>query len=1451
MIALAHARALLTAGKDMMALRELAALQSHTVHGPLATAMTASAWASIGARQRARTLTASLRDSKDPIIRYMLGVGAIDLREWDEGIEHLTAATQAAPGWVRATAPLADAMLARGRVDEAAALLEDAHRGPLRDASIDVMRLALLSARGANRDVVAAAELVRARWPRRLVKGIAVPVAFTLRNLDDLAAARDWGLMLGESFAAQMATPRSRFVSLDAPLYCQEPMMCLPVCVSLVAAIYGKRFDPVELYSAMRGYGGTVFPNMQEVVNARGFDVHCIRPKPALLRRLLDEGRPIIGPRYGIGSAHVEVICGYDEALSCFYVRDPESWQQALIHQEMLSTRYQEQDGVLLLVPKGQPVTLDASDLSLSFRALIDLEAALLEGDAATAKTHIETIDNPSTRMLAAWASAHTLMTHTEIGALERAAVKDAAVSIRLRAMIAMQGSVEIDEGVFEIFREVGIDRRHFVMQMIEARQAMRDGLWETASRLCDALIDSVPGLPAHWQLASVIANARGEIDRSEHLLSVAYDIEPTNHGIASAWRDRVRMRRPFAQASDELCKLWQTFPSVHSLWYEYFMLLTSGSADGSQIEELGRGWVARFPKSLAGWHLLTSWLRTQGREDLVTPLLIQARRNLGVEADGLELSAASPVASVQAAHDPDSSHATDSKSSGLSPRDATADSESSEPDTSATSLSAASIASQSTVAGSIAELNPTLLPRRSATGSSVDSDERHEAKALMQAVEAAVLDLSSDNALLQTQLARLAELERGRHIEPTSCVRIAAWRHLHAIRTCNEHSTPAPPEELALGVPLAEEIFCREFESLTLSARHALKLLEWLEHRLSGLDAKDALAIVRAKFAVMCARLSHAQHLLELHIEKHPADSRAVCELADVFWMRGDRRSACAAFERALELHPGNERALRDSVLLWNQLGDDARALDVQRRLVARRPRSAEEAARLVDLLKPDDPFPAALFGPQLSTGQIRLLRSRFALRRGQPEIVLSLLADEEDFSDLTADQQRERVIWKLIAYERKEGAPSDTAFAFAEQAAERYGDNAVFWRVRIKLALRRDDIPSVLDSIAKAAAKGLLNREMLEFAFQAKAIRVTDARSMIRDSAPDFRDACAQAWAGLIRSNCDLHEYIEFLSWCESVVPDSRSLRVQLVHVLNFAKRPKHAAETARRLLDDSLSDPEMMVLLADTLQASNEREAADLYMQAWELAGLTSALEGLAGLHHNAGRRTVAKRAYWTMLRLDPLNEVALTNLYVLGEERRRLGNYFQAVLESGGGTNGHYFAVAAVEIARSCNTKVHPRWHEVAQQRVAAIKQDGTGHGDELEKLQSYLAEWSQASVTGSRSSVGPSLSHALAPTFHSADWVPATRNDTRRVPFDSLVPQIEWCGDLRDARRFAVPGQAGYRALQEDLRPENASEMVNRVTSEASPDTGRAGYLTVLALIAFVLIQALRVVCDVR
>ncbi len=78
-------------------------------------------------------------------------------------------------------------------------------------------------------------------------------------------------------------------------------------------------------------------------------------------------------------NSHVEVICGYHQAIDVFYVRDPMHWAPSVLSSKMTFQRYELYGAVLAIIDEDSTTIINLAEENRNEEcvALIDLAQAV------------------------------------------------------------------------------------------------------------------------------------------------------------------------------------------------------------------------------------------------------------------------------------------------------------------------------------------------------------------------------------------------------------------------------------------------------------------------------------------------------------------------------------------------------------------------------------------------------------------------------------------------------------------------------------------------------------------------------------------------------------------------------------------------------------------------------------------------------------------------------------------------------------------------------------------------------------------------------------------------------------------------------------------------------------------------------------------------------------------
>lgn len=180
---------------------------------------------------------------------------------------------------------------------------------------------------------------------------------------------------------------------LNLPFVRQANMTCAPASLSSVASYWGVQIDQADIVEAIC-YNGTYSEDERRWAEENGWFVQELQLDFTSAKQLLDAGIPILLGTVEPGSAHLQILVGYDEVMETYLLRDP--YHRRL--QEMLIEgchKYYAASGprAMVMVPQNQREQLLSIHLPCSalYDCLYQLERALNNNDRDSACKQLAT----------------------------------------------------------------------------------------------------------------------------------------------------------------------------------------------------------------------------------------------------------------------------------------------------------------------------------------------------------------------------------------------------------------------------------------------------------------------------------------------------------------------------------------------------------------------------------------------------------------------------------------------------------------------------------------------------------------------------------------------------------------------------------------------------------------------------------------------------------------------------------------------------------------------------------------------------------------------------------------------------------------------------------------------------------------------------------------------------
>lgn len=226
-------------------------------------------------------------------------------------------------------------------------------------------------------------------------------------NVLDLPAALHWARQVQESgfyhklVAKLEACPAGewRRVLLPVPHVQQHEVTCGPASLASIAAFWGREVEHLEV-AAEICYDGTPPHKEREWAEGEGWAVREFKVTLESAQALIDAGMPFALSTVHPGGAHAQVVAGYDDRRTVFFIREPGDRQtNEFLAAESLELQAPFGPRGLVMVPAEHADRLAALDLpdAAAFDLLHQINLALSVHDREAAAAALEALraDHP------------------------------------------------------------------------------------------------------------------------------------------------------------------------------------------------------------------------------------------------------------------------------------------------------------------------------------------------------------------------------------------------------------------------------------------------------------------------------------------------------------------------------------------------------------------------------------------------------------------------------------------------------------------------------------------------------------------------------------------------------------------------------------------------------------------------------------------------------------------------------------------------------------------------------------------------------------------------------------------------------------------------------------------------------------------------------------------------
>ncbi|WP_020405983.1 tetratricopeptide repeat protein [Hahella ganghwensis] len=1072
----------------------------------------------------------------------------------------------------------------------------------------------------------------------------------------------------------------SKRVLIPLPVMTQEPLMCVPTTVAMCASAFDIKLNPNELFKAMRGNDGTEIWRMQAHLETLGFEVLYLKPDVCTVKYFLDNGIPLIGSLLSLFSAHVEVIAGYDEGMKRFFIRDPELLSPNVVNEDYISQAYKAAGNYLIAIaPKGRFGKIDKEVINNEANNLIALSRAVAEGQTEEALKLYKGIPDHSDcafiRDIYGFGVSLSPSQYSE-AMKQYANNRDVAEVTRLKAAMNTQNSEFFEQWVQEFIadnNDVSQSFTHYLDMLVALNQ--RD--FELVLKKLSFLLAKSPSCDALWINKAEAELELGLLEEARKSVQIAQDLSPKSYSIKQRLRRLYPYQERFSTTLSSLEEHIDEYPGVYQLEEEYADLLIQGG-NGFAYESAIKKCIEKRPLLPWNYNKLANWYLNQNRVDLARAIMQEARLHLTEE----------DLPKQPFEEDQETARTQEEQLTEL--------------DTSDTDQ----------------PLEPAANARRII----------HR---WLEQVSPSKDDISFLSLLLDKEKGDFEELEL------SWWEQVQLWAISYALadregRSSDELRSRLP--ESLPGVTVYSVLsFNRALEYIRLSSSACNILYEWQVSILGGSEWRYDVDFDLSYLREQAGLLNEAQTRYSNIVKKVPGYAAAHYRLATVLDRKGMLNEAVKQYESSLTISPRIENAARRLVDIYadNQRYDDAVYWSAYLKKIS--PYNFECIERWIN-------FVAQAEGMEEAFRQLEL-HAKYLTNTGLCAIRARLLEQQEQYTAALAeldkidnDVELDRHILVTRVHCSLRLKDWQMAMTLCDQALERAPDD--HWFIDARLATLSEVDPNSMGSFVAAClgrnvvTENLVNcwiKEQLEDGQVTENVYSKARDMIIGEEGTAANYALARYLTQFFGQNTDMYLLIKWLEIAITIFPlDDYFTEVLAGEYLTLDQNAA-AEKLVHEYYEANREDTNAILLMGKVLEDTNPTEAMIYLQEAYKKSGSVESLSRIGRVHHLLREHTLAIETYWQVLKLDPLHDLAMNNLLILGMEARRMSSYFLHALSLGIGGNTQYFLINAIKCAQSVGETVPDLWLPLAQRRFKQLEIEKP-FNDEKERLAAALYEW---------------------------------------------------------------------------------------------------------------------------
>ena len=1260
----------------------------------------------------------------DALTWYVLSRASSRRTLWDRAITEGYKAIEHAPQWPRARSALIDSLLSQGRIDETHTIISESKNYPLRDIRMDFIIAMQQEATGQTDAQIETFQQMIEAWPVRapLSKYAVRQMALTLMTKGRTDEAREvLDRFKVKEFLKQDTTAgqgKHKFISI--PLVSQTYNHCVPTVAAMVATAQGVDADRKKYADDMYCRDGTPLWRMVDYMTSLGFEACPVRPAIDVIEGMIDQGVPLIGTLQGLMNAHVEVVCGYDQALQMLHIRDPMHWHTVGTLYDAAEKRWAESPGLWAFIsPENRgKVEIQIDWISNEGQAMIDLMRACAKGERATAEDSYKRIDDKSPlAFMRDGVARGVAITPAEYASrLQGYSVDEESPFLQMRSLLRLADRNNKDK-VLALAKDNQDKFGKFFYDFVKATCEMACYQWEEAHQTLLKLTKKWPGIDQFWGQLAMVQIELGKRNEAKASLNRAIEISPQTDWLQNRSLRQAIGDVPYQERLSQIDELIREFPDSTQSKMTRAEILREGP-DGMAYEKAAREAIRLFPREPFAYQLLSDWYLSQERTDLARKILQNGRILVGTdELPELPFETLPDSECISPSVNPSTTETNDQEGGG-------------------DKLS--------------------LAKKKVDTQTNDSRFDRDPEQILKEECQRKLVEKIDDCGYREfedlEEVKLLLRLERDGHLFWWEAGLLLAMRIHCLVTDSTEEFHDQEYKDVQLrrllgyrkGVPAGEfpgvpEAFVGTVFSRNDPAnmhRSAVQImLEWTEHHCKDIESFPALQLDVATFTEHAGLLNEAESQLQSLVKNHPAYQPALFRMGQIALSRQDLASAKTYFEKCLSVAPGDIDSMWQ-LLTIARSENPAQLQSWQEKLVTLMPYSLRYTHQAANAIAQNSNLQQGLGYLDsrkdfLHDGRLPLLKADLHNACQDPFTAMQILYAEDLPTKFPYSAK-----WTEVEARLPQSHIREAADLLREMNRE--------WPDDMNVIMTLNDALSRIDPVeSKNFAKQCLQRgkaapALANACFDGDPMPDQTARGIISSAPADRKLLTAVVCCESIFADSPLNVVLNFVNWCKDQFPKERVFRSRLATVHDMMGNSAQAIQIADELYNESPNDPRSLVLLGQVSIPTQPNRAVEYLQKAYDLTGESNTLCDIGRAQLKMRQMEPARATFMAVLQKNRINCTALSSLMAVYEDYSpQILQMTMEAIDAGLGYDQALFLVQAIEVCKLHKQIMNPNWIYSALRRYEIVRLDG-GVADEEAKLKlaiyAWMSKWGEKEMT---------------------------------------------------------------------------------------------------------------------